>query len=74
MRLCFRQPEMSWRGQVLLLVLAQCPGPLHDGKYHTVLSLSRPCLPPLQDPVFFEEKSMVLFISVFPAPSMSPSS
>ena len=73
MRLCFLQPKMFWLSSSSM-VLPQSSCNLHYCKYHAVLSLYRPCLLPLQDPVFFEEKSMVLFIPAFLGPSRSPSS
>lgn len=57
---------------VLASVLPGCPFNLHYGKHPAVLSLSHPCLPPLQDPAFFEEKSVVFFICV-PSAQREPS-
>lgn len=59
---------------VLFPVPPWCPFNLHYCKRHAVLSLSHPCKLPLQDPAFFEEKSMVFYLcSQSPAWALVPS-
>lgn len=73
MRLCFLRPKMFWLSSASSAPQSRATS--INAKYHAVLSLCRPTLSAtLQDPVFFEEKSTVLFISAFPGPSRSPSS